>query len=46
MLTKTEVAADRDAYDGRTAILGFKAGRKTSRFILRALQVVGLYPKA
>jgi hypothetical protein len=45
-LTKTEQRADSDAHDARTKILGFEMPRHTSRYVLRLMQALRMYPKA
>lgn len=46
MLTETELKADQNAREGRNAILRVRLGRHASRRVLRAIQGLGLYPKA
>jgi hypothetical protein len=37
--------ADYEIAESRNKILGFKLGRHTSRYVLRTLQALRLYPK-
>lgn len=42
----TEAEQDRNAHEGRVSILGVDLGVTITKFVLRALQTLKLYPRA